>query len=130
MSSYSYDIDATLNGDTCEIEYVDQEKVDSVRGKLKGQETLFDLAELFKALGDSTRIRILHTLSHGDELCVCDLAALIGMSQSAVSHQLRLLRIARLVKHRKSGKMVYYSLDDEHVKKLVELGLDHVEERH
>lgn len=129
MSNYS-DVSRLTDGltdDTCEISYVDQDKVDSVRPLLKDPEILFDLAELFKALGDSTRVRILHTLSHG-EMCVCDLAALIGMSQSAVSHQLRLLRIARLVRHRKSGKMVYYSLDDEHVRALLDMGLKHVEE--
>jgi len=128
MNSYSDVADAKQSeGDMCEVTYVDQEKVANLAPLLKDQETLFDLAELFKSLGDSTRVRILHTLSHA-ELCVCDLAALIGISQSAVSHQLRLLRMARLVRHRKSGKMVYYSLDDEHVKSLLKLGLEHVEE--
>lgn len=122
MNRYSYD-----TSEHCEIDFIDQKKIDKVRRFMKSNETLFDLAELFKALGDSTRVRILHALSL-EELCVCDIASLLNLSQSAVSHQLRLLRIARLVKSRKSGKMVYYSLDDEHVKSLITKGLEHVEE--
>ncbi|MDA2916315.1 metalloregulator ArsR/SmtB family transcription factor [Nitrospinae bacterium AH_259_B05_G02_I21] len=87
--------------------------------------TTLGLAEIFRALGDPTRVRILHALA-ASELCVCDLAAILGMSQSAVSHQLRLLRSLRLVRHRREGRMVYYALDDDHIEKLLAQGLDHV----
>ncbi|MEE8209658.1 MAG: metalloregulator ArsR/SmtB family transcription factor [bacterium] len=87
--------------------------------------TTLGLAEIFRALGDPTRVRILHSLA-ASELCVCDLAAILGMSQSAVSHQLRLLRSLRLVRHRREGRMVYYALDDDHIEKLLAQGLDHV----
>lgn len=83
------------------------------------------IAETFKILGDSTRVKILHALSKR-ELCVCDISAVIAIGQSAVSHQLRLLRGARLVKHRKEGKMVWYSLDDEHISLLLAQGIEHV----
>ena len=85
------------------------------------------LAGIFKVLGDVTRVRILKALSI-EELCVCDLTAVLGLTQSAVSHQLRLLRVARLVKYRKDGKAVYYSLDDDHVKTLFDQGLEHVQQ--
>lgn len=84
------------------------------------------LAELFKILGDYTRIRIIYTLTN-NELCVCDIAEAVGMTQSSVSHQLRVLKSAKLVKYRKEGKEVYYSLDDEHINLLFNAGLDHVE---
>ncbi|AMK11388.1 MAG: ArsR/SmtB family transcription factor [Pseudodesulfovibrio sp.] len=93
---------------------------------LSEREFLF-LAELFKALGDYTRVRILFALSVG-ELCVCALAEVLDMSQSAISHQLRLLRAAKLVRYRKEGKNVFYSLDDDHVRNLVSQGLDHIKE--
>ena len=83
------------------------------------------IAETFKILGDPTRVKILHALSKR-ELCVCDISAVIALSQSAVSHQLRLLRGARLVKHRKEGKMAWYSLDDEHISLLLTQGIEHV----
>ncbi len=83
------------------------------------------IAEAFKILGDSTRIKILHALSRR-ELCVCDIAAVVTMGQSAVSHQLRLLRGARLVKYRKEGKMVWYSLDDDHIALLLTQGIEHI----
>ena len=86
-----------------------------------------ELAETFRPLGDATRVRILDALSHG-ELCVCDLAALVGMSESAVSHQLRLLRNLRLVKNRREGRMVFYALDDRHIITLFRQGLRHVQE--
>ena len=86
------------------------------------------IAELFKILGDTTRVKILQALSKRD-LCVCDLAAVINMGQSAVSHQLRLLRNVRLVKHRKDGKMVWYSLDDSHIATLLCQGIEHIQHR-
>ncbi len=114
--------------DVCQINFVDEERISRVKTKMSPIEALFDLAEIFKMLGDSTRVRILHTLSI-EELCVCDIASLLRMTQSAVSHQLRLLRAGKLVKYRKEGKMVYYSLDDDHVRKLLSEGLDHLAHR-
>ena len=86
------------------------------------------LAETFRVLGDTTRVRILDVLSRA-ELCVCDIARLLGLTESAVSHQLRLLRGMRLVRSRRSGRMIFYSLDDQHIVGLFEQGLEHVEER-
>lgn len=106
---------------------VHQHTVDQVLHKMPEDETLYDLAELFKVFGDTTRIRILYALFEA-ELCVCDIAQLLGLSQSAVSHQLRVLKSARLVKPRKDGKTVFYSLADDHVRKIVAQGLEHVEE--
>ena len=94
---------------------------------MEKEETLFESAMLFKALGDPTRMKILHALSF-DELCVCEIAELLGMTHSAVSHQLRILRMSRLVKFRKSGKNAYYSLDDEHVRSLLEQVISHAKE--
>ena len=90
-------------------------------------EILYDLAELFKVFGDSTRIRILYVLFE-DELCVGDIAELLNMSQSSVSHQLRILKDAKLVKFRREGKSIFYALDDEHVYHILEMGMEHVEE--
>ncbi len=90
-------------------------------------DTLFSLAELFKVFGDTTRIRIMCAL-FGNELCVCDIAEILGMGQSAISHQLRLLRTAHLVRVRREGKSAFYSMDDEHVKLIFEMGLNHVTE--
>ncbi|MDR1324586.1 MAG: metalloregulator ArsR/SmtB family transcription factor [Treponema sp.] len=90
-------------------------------------ETLFNLADLFKMFGDSTRVRIVSALLHS-EMCVCDIAALLGMSKSAISHQLRSLRQTKLVKNRREGKVIYYSLDDDHVKTIFAQGLQHVME--
>jgi len=114
-----------LSEDICQVNYVDEEKVSRVKATMSSVEHLVDLAETFKVLGDATRVRILHALSV-EELCVCDITSLLGMTQSAVSHQLRLLRASKLVKHRKEGKMVYYSLDDNHVRSLLSEGLDHL----
>jgi DNA-binding transcriptional ArsR family regulator len=114
-------------GDICRIKFVDDEKVARAQRNMKPDITLFDLADTFKVLGDATRVRILHALSL-EELCVCDIAALLGATQSAISHQLRLLRAAKLVRFRKEGKMAYYSLDDEHIRNLFEEGMRHVEE--
>lgn len=114
-------------GDTCQIECVHTEIVDEVVSRMEPEETLFHLADLFKALGDSTRIRILHALSFS-ELCVCDLASLLNMSSSAVSHQLRVLRGQKIVTYRKDGKNAIYRLVDLHVSTLLEQGLQHVNE--
>lgn len=112
----------------CEISVIHEDVVDSVKGKMPEEETLYDLAELFKVFGDSTRIKILWALDES-EMCVCDIAALLNMTQSAISHQLRILKQARLVKNRREGKVVYYSLDDEHVKEIFDQGLSHIKEK-
>lgn len=95
--------------------------------KLLEDEQIIDLSELFKIFGDSTRIKIISVLLD-NELCVGDIADVINVSQSAVSHQLRILKSAKLVKYRKDGNVIYYSLDDEHVKRIFELGCEHVNE--
>ena len=111
--------------DRCEIEYVNQDMVRQAQAQLLDSLTASRLAELFRALGDATRVRIISALSAG-ELCVCDLAATLSMSQSAISHQLRLLRQLHLVRRRREGQIVYFALDDEHVSTLFAEGLDHV----
>lgn len=111
----------------CEVDFVDSDKVAAVSARMKSAARITLLAETFKALGDPTRLRIAFALSC-EELCVCDLAKLIGISQSAISHSLRVLRQMNLVKFRKDGKIAYYSLDDEHIEQLLEEGFRHVEE--
>lgn len=113
--------------DLCVISRIDEEKVIRAREHLVSNDMSERLAETFKALSDPTRIRIVFSLLQG-ELCVCEISEAIGMSQSAVSHQLRKLKDLRLVKRRKSSKMVYYSLDDGHIIKLLTQGIDHVRE--
>lgn len=103
---------------------------DVVKKLLKQQpddEILYDLAELFKVFGDSTRIKILYVLFE-EELCVYDIARILNLSQSSVSHQLRILKTSKLVKFRREGKSVFYSLDDEHVREIISMGMEHVEE--
>lgn len=94
---------------------------------LPDDEHFFDLAEFFSVIGDSTRIKILYLLFNG-ECCVCDISEKLGMSMSAISHQLRVLKNSRIVKYRKVGKSVLYSLDDDHVKTIVNMGVEHIEE--
>jgi len=113
--------------DVCEVHYVDEKKVEKVKAAMISENTGLALAEIFKILGNTTRVKILHALSRED-LCVCDIAALLNVSVSAVSHHLRLLRDLRLVKYRKEGRIVYYSLDDGHVKDLLEVGVEHAGE--
>ena len=108
----------------CEVTYIDQDRVREASAHLVDGLTATRIAETFKALSDPTRVRIISALAHS-ELCVCDIAATLGMSQSAISHQLRTLRALRLVKNRKEGRQVYYSLDDEHIYSLFKQGLDH-----
>ena len=95
--------------------------------KQPAEEELYDLAELFKVFGDSTRIRILHALLE-TELCVGDMAQILNLSQSAVSHQLKILKDAKLVRFRREGKIIFYALDDEHVRNIINMGMEHVEE--
>ena len=113
--------------DVCETRCVHHDAVARVKEKMPPWDSLMALAEFFKVFGDHTRMRILNALYH-EELCVCDLVAVLDMNQSAVSHQLRVLRGAKIVKFRREGKMVYYSLDDDHVYQLVRDGLAHIGE--
>lgn len=115
------------NVECCDFIHAHEEIVEKVRGQLPGEDTLYDLTELFRIFGDSTRIRILYVLFEA-EMCVCDIAALLCMTQSAISHQLRALKNARLVKSRREGKTVFYSLADNHVKTIIDQGLEHVSE--
>ncbi len=111
----------------CDCDIIHDDIISRVREQTPPEETLYDLAELFKVFGDSTRVRILSAL-FVSEMCVCDIAKLLGMTQSAISHQLRILKQTRLVKNRKDGKTVYYSLDDEHIKNIFDQGLEHLRE--
>jgi DNA-binding transcriptional ArsR family regulator len=113
--------------DVCDLVQIDLARVRKLRSGLVTPDAVQGLAETFSALGDPTRVRILDVLSHG-ELCVCDLAAVLGLSQSAVSHQLRVLRGIRLVRPRREGRIVFYSLDDQHIISIFRQTLQHVEE--
>ena len=113
--------------DVCDLVQIDLARVRKLRSALVSPDAVQGLAETFSALGDPTRVRILDVLSHG-ELCVCDLAAVLGLSQSAVSHQLRVLRGIRLVRPRREGRIVFYSLDDQHIIAIFKQTLQHVEE--
>ncbi|MBP7176636.1 MAG: winged helix-turn-helix transcriptional regulator [Thermoclostridium sp.] len=111
----------------CDCDVIHEEVVNQVRNQMPQEESLYELAELFKVFGDSTRIKILWALD-ASEMCVCDIAVLLNMTQSAISHQLRVLKQAKLVRSRKDGKIVYYSLDDEHVRQIFDQGLIHIGE--
>lgn len=111
----------------CEVFYVNKDKVNRVRKTMNPEGVIIKLAQTFKVLGDPTRTKIIFALSK-EELCVCDIATLLGISQSATSHQLRVLRNMNLVKYRKDGRIAYYSLDDNHIKNLFDEGLRHVKE--
>ena len=113
------------NVECCEFMHAHDEIVERVHADMPDEEILYDLAELFKIFGDSTRIKILYVLFES-EMCVCDIAALLGMTQSAISHQLKALKNARLVKSRRDGKTVFYSLADDHVKTIIDQGLEHI----
>jgi DNA-binding transcriptional ArsR family regulator len=114
--------------DTCQIKYVNQELVTMLLKSQHDNKIVAGLAEIFGVLADPTRLKICMFLSES-ELCVCDLAAMLGISESAVSHQLRLLRSLRIVKYRREGKMAFYTLDDSHVTSLIRQGLDHAREK-
>jgi len=111
----------------CNCDVIHVEIVNKVKETMPKEEMLYDLAEFYKVFGDSTRIKILWALEES-EMCVCDIACLLNMTQSAISHQLRVLKQANLVKFRKEGKVVYYSLNDDHVKQILEQGLIHINE--
>ncbi len=109
----------------CDYIHAHSDIVESVNEKMPQEEVLYDLAELFKVFGDSTRIKILYVLFES-EMCVCDIAQILNMTQSAISHQLRVLKQAQLVKFRRSGKTVFYSLADDHVRTIINQGIDHI----
>ena len=115
------------NDIVCEVNFIDEKKVKAVQKKLPKDSLINALSETFKSLSDFTRLKILLSLAE-EELCVCDIAALTNVSVSAISHQLRLLKNTRLVNYRKEGKMVYYSLDDEHINKIVNEAAKHCKE--
>jgi len=114
--------------ETIRIPVIEKDKVRTVMKKMKSDSFFYNLAETFKALSDPTRVKIISALCLEDKLCVHDIAAITGTSDSAISHQLRTLRNMRLVKFRKEGRIAYYSLDDIHINNLFEEGFRHVEE--
>ena len=114
-------------GDQNEFLAAHEDVVRRVLEQQPAEEYLYDLAELFKVFGDSTRIRILYALFES-ELCVNDIAQLLNLGQSAVSHQLKILKDAKLVRFRREGKIIFYALDDEHVRNMLSMGIEHVEE--
>jgi len=115
--------------ENCSCTVIHEDIINKVRSLMPDDKKLYELSELFKVLGDTTRVKIIYALFES-EMCVCDISALFNMNQSAISHQLRTLKQARLVKFRRDGKVVYYSLDDEHVKLLFDYGLIHVKEKY
>ncbi len=121
MSHYENDVEC----ECCDVTEVHEDLLKKVQESLPPEDDLYDLAELFKVFGDSTRIRILFVLFEA-EVCVCDLAEALHMTQSAISHQLRILKQSKLVKSRRDGKSVFYSLADSHVRTIINQGLEHV----
>jgi ArsR family transcriptional regulator, lead/cadmium/zinc/bismuth-responsive transcriptional repressor len=119
------DFDSTTTKDCCDVTIIHDDVVADIQSKQLPLEEAKSLALLFQALSDPTRLRIIHALIQR-EICVCDLAATLEMTQSSISHQLKNLRALRLVKHRKVGRMVYYSIDDDHILSLMEMGLEHI----
>ena len=119
MKFYDMELDRT----DCTV--IHQEVVDEVRGKMPDDDTLLDLADCFKLFSDSTRLKILYALMEA-EMCVCDISVLLGMTKSSVSHQLRVLKQSNLVKYRKAGRVIYYSLADDHVRTICRMGMEHV----
>lgn len=118
----------TTDFETCSSTIIHQDVINRVKGSMIGDYHAMNLAEFFKVFGDITRIKIINAL-FSSEMCVCDIAALLHMNQSAISHQLRTLKQARLIKNRRDGKVVYYSLDDDHIKEIFDQGLIHVKEQ-
>ena len=111
--------------ETCAVKGIHRNRIRAVRHAMPDPVRLYALADLFKLFGDGTRMRILWALSES-EMCVCDLCALLRMKQPAVSHQLKNLKQARVIKARRDGKVIYYALDDEHIRNLLNLGMEHV----
>ncbi len=117
-----------MKDDVCEVKCIHEDVVKKVKSEMLKKDVISEISDNFKILGDPTRVQILYALAQ-KELCVCDLAAVLDMSQSAISHQLRLMRSKNMVKYRKEGKMAYYSISDEHVFKFVEMGVEHAKEK-
>ena len=115
------------NVECCDFIHAHEGIVEQVRKTLPGEDTLYDLTELFRIFADSTRVRILYVLFES-EMCVCDIAEMLSLTPSAISHQLKLLKQFRLVKSRREGKTVYYSLADDHVRSIIDTGREHIEE--
>ena len=115
------------SGHTCDCEVIHEDVVGRVRAAMPDGRDFYDLANLYKMFADNTRVKILWALSR-EEMCVCDIAVLLGMTKSAISHQLKSLRLVNLVKYEKQGKVVYYSLADSHVKDIFEKGFEHIHE--
>lgn len=111
----------------CDCDVIHEDIVNDTRKKLQSEDEYMQLAMLFKLFGDGTRVKMLHALEQ-NEMCVCDLAVLLGITKSAVSHQLKALRLANLVKYRREGQNVYYSLADDHVKAIIDVGFEHLSE--
>jgi DNA-binding transcriptional ArsR family regulator len=118
--------DSVIPLERCEVDCVEPEKAASVRDRLPDEAVSQELAETFRVLADSGRVRLILALLEGGELCVCDLAAVTGLSQTACSHNLRLLRAGRIVRYRRSGRNVFYTLDDAHIRLLLDIGLQHL----
>ena len=136
MNNHSYEQTSKKKGvnrmamndvECCDFYQVHEDVVKAVTAKMPDEDELYDLAEIFKVFGDSTRIKILYVLFES-EMCVCDIAQLLNMNQSAISHQLKILKQNRLVKSRREGKAVFYSLADGHVRTIINQGLEHIEE--
>ena len=130
MNNYSYNQmkrGKNMEEDFVECNILHEETVKKVKQKMPEDGFIYDLAELFKVFADSTRMKIIYALLE-EELCVCDIAAICGTTQSAISHQLRLLKQSKLVKFRREGKIIFYSLDDEHIAQIVKKGSEHIEE--
>ena len=121
------DIDIGYKSESCEVHELHTELLNIINEKMPDDEKIFDLAELFKMFGDSTRMKILFVLFES-EACTCDLAEVLKMTPSAISHQLKTLQRAKLVKSRRDGRTVYYSLADDHVRTMIEQGMEHIEE--
>ena len=119
MKFYDIELDRT----DCTV--IHQEVVDAVRERMPDDDLLLDLADCFKLFSDSTRLKILYALMEA-EMCVCDISVLLGMTKSSVSHQLRVLKQSNLVKYRKAGRVIYYSLADDHVRTICRMGMEHV----
>ena len=121
------DDEQKYENDCCDDDVVHSGAVERVKAAMPDEDMLYDAAELFKVFGDSTRTRILSALFI-EELCVCDIAELLGMTKSAVSHQLRMLRQTKIVKARRSGKEIFYSLDDDHISRIYKTAMEHLRE--
>lgn len=116
-----------MKEELCECNIIHKDKVENAKNMMPEDDVIYDLAEFFKVFADSTRMKIIYALME-NELCVCDIANIVQTTQSAISHQLRILKQSKLVKFRKEGKVVYYSLDDEHITQIVKKGCEHIEE--